>query len=381
MAVNPMKRKTRTAFILGFLVALLISLIVICFLYTEKNKASQALKKYTDSLQNVYVLNQNVKSGQVLTAGMFRQEKIPLNSISTEAKPENILNYIAQMSIYTEDGDEILIEQQQGGEYNYYIQVGQDKRYIYMNDENGKLVKATALIANTDNKKDRAFYYAGANDNTDLKEIKIKSNENIVISKIDLAINTIVTPSMLTRTDEKITADVRKEEYNVIDLPIDLFTGDYIDIRLMLPNGTNYIVVSKKKATVPMTSTGYSADTIQIDLAEDEILKMSAAIIENYQIKGSKLYATRYVEAGMQSASTETYIPNDEVISLIKDDANALDKAVAGIQKRQRNAINQALRNHGDEDSVGDSMEEDSATSREARKEYLESLGGGAPVQ
>ncbi len=33
-------------------------------------------------------------------------------------------------------------------------------------------------------------------------------------------------------------------------MPMDLVTGDYIDIRLMLPNGQDFIVVSKKEVTI-----------------------------------------------------------------------------------------------------------------------------------
>lgn len=374
MAINPMKRKTRMAFIIGFLIAFLISAIIIFMLYNQKNESDKKLKSYTSTLQSVYVLNQSVKSGQVLTVSMFKQVQIPVTAVPANIALD-IASLIAKMSISDTEGHSIYTENNSEGQItSYFVMINGEKKTIYMNDSEGKPVIATAL-----NMEDKAFYYQGSN-NTNPKTITIMSSDNVVVSKVALGANTVVTPSMLTRTDEKITADVRKEEYNVIDLPIDLFTGDYIDVRLMLPNGQNYIVVSKKQVTIPMTSTGYSADTIQINLSEEEILKMSAAIVENYKIKGSKLYATRYAEAGMQSPSIATYVPNTDVLELIQNDQNIVSKAIGSLRKRN-NAIDSAINKYGDDEAVGDNMAEDSATSREARKEYLESLGGGVPVQ
>lgn len=373
MAVNPMKRKSRMSFILGLLIAFALSAVVIFMLYNQKNEASKKLSDYKKTLQSVYVLNQNVTSGQVLTASMFKQVEVPIGAVPANTTLD-IAGLIAKMSISDTEGHYIYTDNNAEGQVtSYFLMINGNKKTIYINDNQGKPIVATAL-----NMEDKAFYYEDSN-NTNPKTITIMSNDNVVVSKVALGTNTVVTPSMLTRTSERITADVRKEEYNVIDLPIDLFTGDYIDVRLMLPNGQNYIVVSKKKVNIPMSSTGYLADTIQINLSEEEILRMSAAIVENYKIKGSKLYATRYAEAGMQSASTATYVPNTEVLQLIQNDKNIVQKAI-GTLNRRNNEIDSALNKFGDEDAVGDNMTEDAASAREARKEYLESLGGGAPV-
>lgn len=52
---------------------------------------------------------------------------------------------------------------------------------------------------------------------------------------------------MVQESDDKTTADIRKQEYNTIILPTQIQSGDYIDVRLRLSNGVDYIVVSKKK--------------------------------------------------------------------------------------------------------------------------------------
>ena len=45
---------------------------------------------------------------------------------------------------------------------------------------------------------------------------------------------------MINKNTENTTADLRTQEYNMIALPTTLAEGDYIDIRLTLPNGQDY---------------------------------------------------------------------------------------------------------------------------------------------
>ena len=52
--------------------------------------------------------------------------------------------------------------------------------------------------------------------------------------------NTVITLEMIAKSDETLTDDIRRQEYNCVVLPLDLETGDYIDLRLMLPNGQDY---------------------------------------------------------------------------------------------------------------------------------------------
>ena len=71
MATNPMQKKTRNSFILGMLLMLVIALLVVALLYMKIKNQETELEKYKTSTTNVYILNRNVKSGQVLTTDMF----------------------------------------------------------------------------------------------------------------------------------------------------------------------------------------------------------------------------------------------------------------------------------------------------------------------
>lgn len=201
-------------------------------------------------------------------------------------------------------------------------------------------------------------------------------------AKVDLHPGTIVT-SDVTYEDELVAADVRKVEYNIITLPTQLQTGEYIDVRLTLPNGQDYIVVSHKQVEIPTINGIDSESCVWIELSEDEILTMSNAIVEAYRMNGAKLYATRYVEAGMQDAATVTYLPSDEVIALMQKDPNIVQTAKNAIFARTRtdekavirNPINSAKNNEDAEDNLTEGVTSEIQGLQEERQKYLESLG------
>ena len=144
-------------------------------------------------------------------------------------------------------------------------------------------------------------------------------------AKVDLNPGTVITNDIVYE-EEPLTDDVRSQEYNVVILPSQLQTGEYIDIRLRTPEGRDLIVASHKQVTIPNMGVD-STNCIWIDLSEEEILMMSCAIVESYEMNGAKLYATRYVEPGLQAAATPTYVPNDETRALIERDPNIVEEA------------------------------------------------------
>lgn len=202
-------------------------------------------------------------------------------------------------------------------------------------------------------------------------------------AKVDLHAGTVLT-SDLTYEDELVAADVRKQEYNVIEIPSQLQSGEYIDVRLRLPNGQDLIVVSHKEVEIPTIAGVDSEKCIWIQLDELEILNMSSAIVETYRMNGAKLYATRYVEAGMQESAQITYLPSDEVIALMNKDPNIVQEAKNKLFTRYndnsqknviRNPIN-SLKNHEDaEDNLTERVDAEIESLQEEREKYLESLG------
>ena len=161
MAMNPMQRKANNYLLIGILGTLLVTGTVIVFLFMQLNNLKQEAKKQQTNSKTVYVLAQDVKSGETVS-----YDKLIKKSIQNAAIPENALSV--------------------------------------------ELTEKT-------------------------------------IAKIDLKIGTVITDNMVEEFENKTTSDIRKQEYNTIILPTQIQSGDYIDVRLRLSNGVDYIVVSKKK--------------------------------------------------------------------------------------------------------------------------------------
>ena len=225
-----------------------------------------------------------------------------------------------------------------------------------------KQVESTAVPANSITESNSGKYI---NDKT--------------VAKINLAAGTVITSEMISNSSESNGNDVRIQEYNMIVLPSRLEVGDFLDIRLRLPNGEDYIVISKKEVKQA------SEDTIWLKVTEDEILTMSNAIVEAYIMKGSKLYATTYTEAGNQTKSTPTYPVSYDVLNLIDTNPNIIATAKNELYNRynksQRNDyISKALNGYSDtaitniESQISDAV----ARQQEARKAYLNSLQSAA---
>lgn len=136
------------------------------------------------------------------------------------------------------------------------------------------------------------------NKNTIPNDTKKSTSEVIgSVAKYNIAANVPVLGSMLT--DEIESADVRSQEINSALMPTDLDVGDYVDIRVMFPNGTDYIVLAQKKVEKIVGTTFW------INLAEDERLLLNSATVDSYLNQGSKLYATKYTDAPSQTNLSE----------------------------------------------------------------------------
>ena len=194
------------------------------------------------------------------------------------------------------------------------------------------------------------------------------------IARISLKSGTILTQSMLNTLGEKVSKDQRLQEYNMLVLPTQLEKGDYIDVRLMLPSGQDYVVLSKKKVQ------DANSTTIWLELTEEEILVMNSAIVESYVITASKLYVTTYTEPGNQEAATPTYVPNSSVVDLINDDSNIVNVVMARYEdkyKSRRNSdINSALNQYAASElsSKEAKIQEEITKLQESRKQYLDTL-------
>lgn len=121
------------------------------------------------------------------------------------------------------------------------------------------------------------------------------------IAKYNIPKNITVVNSMVA--DSILTQDVRTQQITAVLLPAKLTVGEYVDIRLQVPSGVEYIVLPQKQVL------DISGTTIWLNLSEDELLLLNSAIVDSYMTKGSKLYAVEYADPDTQistdAAATE----------------------------------------------------------------------------
>ena len=402
MASNPMQRKARNSFLLGMIITLLITGAIIVFLFLQLNQQIQAKKELEAQKVNVYTLSTDVKSGQVITEDMFTMLSVDKNTIPANAT--SVIDVIDSWYLQTKDG-QMFYTDADGlylNEADSLIELTEQDGGYYRNDTGDRVTLRTnplsyegyLFMVDTNNEDSITRVYQEANgnyyrfrlqsDNTTITKEYIDVNNVPVVAKLDLMKNTVVTADLVVQSDEVITDDVRREEYNMITLPVDLMTDDYIDIRIMFPNGQNFIVVSKALVEIPQNPDGtYISDTIWLNLREDEILMMSSAIVEAYGVQGAKIYATKYAEPGMQAAATPNYVPNQDVLAEIQRDPNIVETAMNEIKSRitqdaanLRNQYIQSIINNdqGYSGNVQSGIETGITNSDSARRQYIESM-------
>lgn len=126
------------------------------------------------------------------------------------------------------------------------------------------------------------------------------------VAKYNIPSNIPITQEMIT--DSVIDGDIRDQEINTVLLPSDLTDGEYIDVRIMYPNGTDYIVLSQKRTDKIV------GNTMWLKLSEDERLLLNGAVVDSYLNEGTKLYATKYSDSDSQIQTEDS----EQVQKLVK---------------------------------------------------------------
>ena len=292
MTSNPMQRKSRISFLVGMVVTLLIMGIVTGVLYSSMTKTIKGLQdELAHQEKSVLVFTQDVKSGQVIDPEtMLQTEKIDDRQIPSTATSDASL--VADYTLTDKTGNAITFSSSANGEMEYTY-----------NDGTGS-PKKLQLADATDAEGNKMFFYE---ENGETKYVE--TGRDPLIAKVDIKAKTVFSFDIVARGADTLTNDARWQEYNMVTLPSELISGDVVDIRLQLPTGEDFIVLPKKKVLFPGTEDEGEAptsitDVIKLSVNEAEMLTMSSAIVDSYQIIGSKLYAVKYTEPGIQDAAT-----------------------------------------------------------------------------
>ena len=313
MAMNPMQRRARNSFFIGVLLTLIIMSFVVITL-SMRIKTINEEKEALKALQvQCYVAADDLESGETITL----EEDFTMATVQTT---------IDQSTLISQD------------DYEYFDSEGNiEVRY---NEDGTQKYKE-------------------------------------LVMRVDVPAGAFVTKDMFIEADEEVSNTERIQEYNMILLPSQLKNGDYVDIRLSLPTGQDYVVLGKKKVL------GTDATGIWFYMDEEEMLTINNAIVESYVIAGSKLYATQYTDPGMQKASEATYTVSGAVLTMIQNSPNITQEAKDNLWLRYDSVgrttnIETLLDKYRDSINsiVQSKTQEEAGRVQAARQAYVESLAG-----
>lgn len=206
-----------------------------------------------------------------------------------------------------------------------YRLVGTVKQYQVLSPSDYEMIEIPAAIASD----------ALADKDLEISGLSINGNYEA---------GTILHDYMLYASTE-MPADLRVYEIANLITPSFLQTGNDVDIRISFPSGLDYIVLPKKRLMdLLVIGEGDNAREICIFyLNQDEILRLSSAMVDAYLHEGTYLYTTQYVSSENQMAATSTYPANEAVQALIKEDPNIIERASIALEINKRQALQESL--------------------------------------
>lgn len=166
-------------------------------------------------------------------------------------------------------------------------------------------------------------------------EYYLTSDDFGKIATVDIAPNQ---PVYMNAVGEDLIFSLREQEFSLLNLSTNLEENDFVDVRIMFPNGENYIVLAKKC----IMNLNLSQNNCFFWLDEQEISLISSAIVDTYLHEGAILYTTKYIDDG-QEQTEATYTPTGDCMIAMQNNPNILELATNSLNASARTAMDARL--------------------------------------
>lgn len=168
--------------------------------------------------------------------------------------------------------------------------------------------------------------------------------------------------------DEELEDSMRVYDIMLDRLPVGTEVGDYIDVRITMPYGDDYIVLPHKRVY------DINENSIQVYFTELEWNTYQGALIDYFlnQEYGCTIYASKYVEPGLQQEAINFYAVPTNIAALIQKNPNIINKNDAANLNAWRESIEQLLVIFRDDEDTVDADGGRLATQRQERNESIE---------
>lgn len=167
--------------------------------------------------------------------------------------------------------------------------------------------------------------------------------------------------------DEELDDSMRDRDIILDRMTVGLEEGDYIDIRMTMPYGDDYVVLSHKRVYA------LNDGTIKLHLNELEWNTYQGALIDYFLNKeyGCTLYADKYIEPGLQQDAVKFYAVPTNIAALLQKNPNIINKDEASSLNEWRNSIEELLVIFRDEEDTVDADGSRLATGRQTMNEAV----------
>ncbi len=135
--------------------------------------------------------------------------------------------------------------------------------------------------------------------------------------KTDISAGAILTSDIIY--EEVIEDDMRYLDVYTHVNPVGLQEGSFVDVRLKMPYGEDYVVLSHKKVL------DINNGILKLIVDERDIYMYNSMLIDSVLYTGCQIYSIEYVEGGIQAAAEEFYPVSDVVLSMAQKNPNMLN--------------------------------------------------------
>lgn len=163
--------------------------------------------------------------------------------------------------------------------------------------------------------------------------------------KVNIVPGTPITGDLLM--SEWFDDTLRDVDITVNSRVVGMRVGDYVDIRITLPFGEDYVIFPHKRIQ-------YIGDrSIKVYLNEEEWHLWQSATVDYYLNSqyGCRIYLTKYIEPGVQQAAVSYYAPSDRVYEIMRKDPNVVTEALTqmGVLHNNRGDLDELFNEFVDE--------------------------------
>lgn len=128
---------------------------------------------------------------------------------------------------------------------------------------------------------------------------------------------------------EEVTDDMRLFDIVLHNVPVGLDVGSFIDVRISLPLGEDFIAIPHRKVH------DIVGGTIKVAVKEEDIHIYNSMLIDSLLYPGTQIYATEYIEGGVQQAADSFYPLSKNILAVAQRDPNLVSAIKSDILKRR----------------------------------------------